>query len=462
MLTKNVDQVVIGKSTFSVLLGLQLLHSGSNVLLLDDDRIGYGELYERFLGETTLWSLNSWGEDLDAKPLLNISSYAKPISHTYHLEAYGHSKRVKLGHSPLGNMIELSRKLGYPVHQNLLPTNTSFDEEVLASLKRLGRHLYKFQSLSQLDVKTITAQLPRELVEWAEVIVSPYFGRKQLDLNKPWDAFFYVARAIFHQKFSLDFSAAEIWHLLLEAVSPRYEVDSNKLVDDLVAIYQLRGGQFKSTRVREWMFYKASPWSLELSSYEGIIHPKKLVLMGSHTSPIGLELDPHDHSYISVLMDFEPELGSGYDLSDEIHFFFSPKDVGTDFGLWSVRQKKSKRLEVQVALRQREGMKIEFLHSQLLARAQNLLDLHFPLLKAISADEVMKQGREIWIDEHFHKPRRLRGELLLPANISLRQVLSPGRTEKVKNVSYFGPGKRDRLGLISSLLDMKDALPRLQ
>ena len=462
MLTKNVDQVVIGKSTFSVLLGLQLLHSGSNVLLLDDDRIGYGELYEKFLGETTLWSLNSWGEDLDAKPLLNIFDYAKAVSHTYHLEAYGHSTRVQLGKSPRGNMLELSRKLGYPTHQNILPTDPGFDEEVQASLKRLGRHLYKFQSLSQLDVKTMTGQMPKELVHWAEAIVSPYFGRKQLDLNRPWDAFFYVARAIFHQKFSLDFSAAEIWHLLLEAISPRYEVDSTKLVDDLVSIYQLRGGQFKSTRVREWMFYKASPWSLELSSYEGIIHPKKLVLMGSHTSPIGLELDPHDHSYISVQMDFDPQAESGYDIKDEIHFLFSPNDVGTDFGLWSVRQKSSKRLEVQVALRQREGMKIEFLHSKLLDRAQTLLESNFPLFKAVSNDQQMQQGREIWIDEHFHKPRRLRGELLLPANINLRQVLSPGKTEKVRNVSYFGPGKRDRLGLISSLLDMKDALPRLQ
>lgn len=461
MLTKNVDQVVIGKSTFSLLLGLQLLQSGSNVLLLDDDRIGYGDLYERFLGETTIQAIKAWGEDLTVEPLIKLEDSLTEIDHVYHLEAHGHARKVRLSRSPTGNMLELSRKLGHPYNEEqFFPDRETFDEEVMAAFKRLGRHLYRFQSLSQLDAKTLIGQLPKDLVAWAEPIVDGYLGRRQLDLNRPWDAFFYVARAIYHQKFSLDFSAAEIWHLLIEAISPRYELDSDNLVEELVNVYQLRGGQFKSTRVREWMFYKSSPWSLELSSYEGIIHPKKLVLMGSDCSPIGLELDPAGHSYMSVRLHFESQTAAM--TNGEINFHFAPSDVGTDFALWSVRHLKDGMIDVEVAVRQREGMKIEFLNEKLLIHSQALLDQNFSLSRAVPSGKSIIQGRELWIDEHFHKPRRLRGELLLPANISLRQVLAPGETEKVRNVSYFGPAKRDRLGLISSLLDMKDSLPRLQ
>src|SRR5690606_3660551 len=143
-------------------------------------------------------------------------------------------------------MQELVRKLGHPDENYQMPEREAFDEEVIASFKRLGSHLYKFQSLSQLDSKTLIAQLPKELVTWAEPIIAPFLGRKQLNLSHPWDAFFYQARAIFHHKFSLDFSAAEVWHLLIEALAPRYQLDSERLVNDLVEIYQSRGGQFKS------------------------------------------------------------------------------------------------------------------------------------------------------------------------------------------------------------------------
>ncbi len=462
MLTKNVDQVVIGKSTFSVLLGLQLLQSGSNVLLLDDDRMGYGDLYEKFISETTLQSLQAWGEELGAEPLVNISHFISFSEHNIHLDCEGLTRRVKLTSSPTSNMMELARKLGYPEDKQFFPDKKEFDEEVMASLSRLGKHLYRFQTLSQLDAKVLTNQLPKDLVAWAEPIVLPFLGRKQLNLNRPWDAFFYVARAIYHQKFSLDFSAAEIWHLLIEAISPRYELDATKLVSSLVDVYQLRGGQFKSTRVREWMFYKSSPWSLELSSYEGIIHPKKLVLMGSHSSAIGLELEPSGNSYISVSMKFESNQAKDLFPIGARHFVFSPKDVGTDFGLWSIKHIGSGYINVEVAVRKREGMKIEFLSKQLYAKSKDILDNHFPLNQFTALSSKLTQGLELWIDEHFHKPRKLRGEILLPANIKLKQVLSPGKTEVVKNVSYFGPGKRDRLGLISSLIDMKDSLPRLQ
>lgn len=462
MLTKNVDQVVIGKSTFSLLLGLQLLRSGSNVLLLDDDRIGYGELYERHLGDVTINALVSWGEDLELEAFANLDKYLSPMIQIFHVATHHQVRRVRLSSSPWANLQELARKLGHPEGLAPLPEQAQFDQEVLASLKRLGRHLYKFESLSQLDSKTLTTQLPRELVQWAESVVAPFLGRKQLDLSYPWDAFFYQARAVYHHKFSLDFSAAEVWHLLIEAISPRYEVQSETLVNDLVEVYRARGGQYKSTRVREWMFYKSGPWSLELSSYEGIIHPKKLVLMGSQASGIGLELEQNEHAYQSVALEFEAKVPSVHGNTQEIHFLCSPKEIGTDFGLWHMRVNKKGNLNLCVAIKQRQGMKISFISEALVARSKELLERSFPLIKTSDFPLKMEQGRELWIDEHFHRPSRLRGELLLPARIKLRQILSPGETERVRNVSYFGPARRDRLGLITSLLNMKDSLPRLQ
>ncbi len=459
MLTKNVDQVIIGKSTFSLLLGLQLLQKGSTILLLDDDRVGYGDLYERFLGQIVVHSLKNWGEELAIEPLTTLENYLTPSHEVFHVPYQGATRRVFLGPSVWSNMLELTRKLGRPADAASMPAREGFDEQVGGALARLGRDMYRFQSLSQLDAKNLTSHFPPALIAWAQPIVAPFLGRKKLDLARPWDAFFYLARAVYHQKFSLDFSSTEVWHLLLEAIIPRFELDRHTLINDLVNIYQLRGGQFKATRVREWMFYKSSPWSLELSSYEGIIHPKKLVVMGSYCADIGLEVEPEISSYASVQITFE---GQSCPIGQR-HFMFSPDEVGTDFGLWSVASDEAGLSHIDVAVRRRPGMKIDFYIQSLLERSERLLSHTFPLNPVeYNPQHAPRLGREMWIDEHFHRPSRLKGELLLSSPIKLRQVRAPGDSEIVKNVSYFGPARRDRLGLVSSLLEMKDSLPRLQ
>lgn len=460
MLSKNVDQVVIGKSIFSVLLGLQLLQKGSKVLLLDDDRVSYGELYERLLSHTVIHSLKTWGEELGLDPLVNIENSLKSSQQVLHVQTSSGQRRVLLGSSPWSNMLELTRKLGHPGGSSLLPNKESFDEEVSGALARLGRDIYRFQALSQLDAKNLTSHFSASFMNWAEPIVTPFFGRKKLDLTRPWDAFFYLARAIYHQKLSLDFSSAEVWHLLLEAIAPRYELELDGLVEELIGIYQLRGGQYKRARVREWMFYKSSPWSLELSSYEGIIHPRKLVVMGSSSHEIGLELEPQYPIYNSVRLTFD---GSYSASGGTRHFMFATNEVGTDFGPWTISCHEGDKIFVDCAIKRRPGMKIDFYTDKLMARAHDLLRTTFPLSDfGPDAQTAPNIGREVWLDEHFNKRSRFRGDILVAKPIKLRQVRSPGDTELVKNVSYFGPSKRDHLGLLSSLLEMKESLPRLQ
>ena len=464
MLDRNFDQVIIGKSGYSVLLGLQLLKCDRRTLILDDQRVGYGNFYQDFISRVTVQTLKNWGEDLAVEPLLNLDDYLRPSTYIFHIDKPAQARcQIRLGDRPSANMLELERKLGHPKHQRV-PAGKTFDDELNAGFKLLGDRFYRARSLKNFDLKFFLASLPSELVDWATPIVASCQARKELDFSNPWDTFFYVAQAVFHNKFSLNFSTLELWHLLIEVLSPRYEIDTPKLETDLMAVYRQRGGQFKRAQVSEWMFYKSRPWSIELSSYEGIIHPQELILMGSPTlEPTGLEIDIGQDValYGSVSLEYGTNLAS---LSDDniTHFLFSEQDVGTDLGLWCLRRQGAGEFSIAVALRQREGAKIEFMMEPLMTQAKVRLQQHFPLLlPKLSFKRVVAQN-EVWIDEHFYRPPFYRTQSLESSEVLIRQVSDPSTIEYVDKVSYFGPIRRDRFGLVSSLLEIKSSLPDLQ
>ena len=141
MLKKNIDLLLVGKSYPSILLGLEFLEQGKDVLLLDDDRLQLGELYtDRPLALEKEY-LRSWGEQRNIKPLINIEKYLKSVPTTF----ISNGMRLRLGESPARNCQELFRKIPSLLsrlkklqnHQQILGQDTEDIEHFNTTLPKL-------------------------------------------------------------------------------------------------------------------------------------------------------------------------------------------------------------------------------------------------------------------------------------------------------------------------------------
>ena len=63
MLQKHYPLAVIGKSYLSLLYGIELLRYFERVLLLDDDRLSFGDLYQNGLTQMDFAFLQTMGID---------------------------------------------------------------------------------------------------------------------------------------------------------------------------------------------------------------------------------------------------------------------------------------------------------------------------------------------------------------------------------------------------------------
>ena len=107
MLQKNYSFTVVGKGYLSFLYGIELLRRDLSILILDDRRLEYGDLFTFGLSKLDIEFLKTWGTDRNITALKQIEDFVTQRSLTYVLGG----KRVLLGGEPWNNLRELYRKL---------------------------------------------------------------------------------------------------------------------------------------------------------------------------------------------------------------------------------------------------------------------------------------------------------------------------------------------------------------
>ncbi|MEI8348487.1 MAG: hypothetical protein WCG27_13545, partial [Pseudomonadota bacterium] len=312
MLNKNVDMAIIGRSYLSFLYSLELLEKGKKVLLLDDDRMAFGNTYTNSLGQLEKDYLQLWGEEKGIAPLCNIDQYLKKKILTFVVG----DKRLWLGDSPSANLTEITRKFFLKLNgDNQLASELIYHPQFL---KNLDENFFQYcrgladglNPNKKLKLETLFTEKRTEELTMIHQFFKHIIGRPEplgVDQNQYWTlkTLFFMAQGHFQKKLSLQIADSEFFHLLLTLLSPRYELDHEKLMADLMSLFQARGGQFKQTRVREWLFYDQRPWSMELASYEGIIHPKEISLLGSNPQGLSLEIFSNNSVFSCLNVDWE-------------------------------------------------------------------------------------------------------------------------------------------------------------
>ncbi len=448
---------LIGHNYLSYLLSFDLLLKNQKVLILDDERLKYGPLFGKQISELERVFLKTWGEDNKLEPFINIDRFLTTTPVYFMVD----NVRVKLGATPFDNLIELARK--FPKMFTNLEGEFSFNwsseyqaefnDSFLTFCHRMGRNACRFSSLQNLSYDAFLNHCP-EIIKNVFLDFKTSIQKMMSEENEHWiyKSFLYGAKGFYQSRMALNSNDLELFHLFHCLLSPFYILNEAKLNAELLPIFERRGGQLKRTHVREWKFYKQSPWSLELASYEGIIHPSRVSLLGGIPEKLPLSVYPDNKCYKNIVTKIAFKNEST--LLKGISVLVKNNRIGTDHALIVINNFTEETYVQQFVLK-RKGQKISFfkepLHKWLVD------DLH-ELLAGSSDFEVLSEpkfGEEVFVAETLSF--QIRSNLHLPKKIKIYDSANPLYKKKLNNVFYFGPYKDSHLGLLTAMVDIKEA-----
>ncbi len=460
MLEKNFDIAVIGRNYLSFLFAIGQVELKQKVLVLDDQRLSFGDLYQHGLGPIEYYFLKTWGEDRGITPLKEIDRYF--VKRPLHI--FFNDRWLQLRSKPSQNMLELLRRFGELFGEDcsvfwkgLLKESQrqKFDEGVEQLAKLLGQNAFRYQTVESFNIDFFLSQCPPFLKKIFEAFRS-YFEENRFKSEKNGYLLAFLSRAFFLKNLSPNIASYEIFHMFINFLGPSYSLDQEKLEQDLVEFFVNCGGQFKKTEVREWKFHKGRPWCLELASFEGIIHPRKIAFVGGRPQGMPLKLSEKSSSYEGIILENSVSLREARHLPKGNFIFGDASRVGTAFPFWwfellgEVQGRQQFRIHFLSSLE--SGSKIEFFQEQILSLVEKDLSKVFPWVLEELEGWSIGVGSEIYVHEAYDKKKT---NLPLGRNVDFFDYSSPSYGKRIKNVYYFGPYLESPLGLLSKFMEMK-------
>ncbi len=454
MLDKHFDLTMVGKNYLSLLYSMEYTDWGKSALVVDDKRLEYGHIYSGILSEMDVAFLETWGEDKGISPLSGIRSFLTPRSVSFSID----KQWVKLGRSPYQNYLELLRKFPNLFGMEKIDWTTvnneeEFNEFYFSFCRRMSQNCFRFRTLQNMNLQSFLNLCPKTIIDCFQHFKSHLDQNRKLELIPLHQkTFFYLSRGFIQKKLSMRGNELELFHLLLSLLSPCYELNEEALLSQLESVFKSRGGVCKTTTIREWLFDQSKPWSLELSSFEGIIHPQRIALMGGRpeSMPIGIQSRSKVFKSVDVQFNSTKELDDFF--GDDYFAFTESKRIGGQYPFWAMR-KKDNSYQVTLFTLMEKGMKISFNKDKVLEILKR--DFSTILGKDFSLEITsIDFGREICVEDNKNDDRFQS----LFGKINIVDTSRPGSEEKLKNVHYFGPLKMGSLGLFSTLMEIKEGI----
>ena len=451
MLEKHIDMTLVGKSYTSVLLSLDILRQGRKVLLLDDERMGMDELYIERMFFLEKEYLVQWGKEQDIEPLLNIDKYLTNISTKFIFDDI----HLRLGESPAHSYRELIRKMPKffsPTDGNVKICESSeemeeFNDMYFEYCKELGKIAYECKDINTLNINILQDKFPEPL---KKIYASFERSYQNIKHGKSWWKFktlLYMSQGIFQRKLSLDISQIDRFHIFISLFSPFYELRQKKIFESLLEINLKKGGQFKKTVIKEWAFHKGKPWSVELDSYEGIIHPQKIAFVGGMPPANLVSLKPTIEHYIflGIELEFTESPMKGH-LNERI-IFSGVHKLGTAYPLWEGTFEEKISVFKFIILAER-GRKVDFVKKEIEKHLLAELEQIIPGISKSVSKVQMSYGRDVWIDKTKNTQENSTCSLVL------NDFFRSEKITPLKNVYYFGPCRETSFGLLGTFMEL--------
>lgn len=457
MLSKDIDYALVGHNFITFLLSLGLINRGKKVLVLDDDRFNYGDLFTNSLTLLDVEFLKSWGEIGGLDPLKNIDQYllAQPI--------YFHDgkKQIALGDTPIRNYRELCRKfpnLFMDDKSGMLSLESdiaSFNESYNNFCSKVTNAIFHEKNAAKVT-PLFESSIPEDLLYHYQSFFS-HFATKDSMTNVErgeFNTLIFMTRGFFQNRLSITGSRPEIMHLFFSLISPYFKLDHERLIQDLLSIHRGAGGEFRKLNLSDLKFQRGLVKSFELESFEGIIRPKKMAFIGGYPVglPIRLKTSSASYNCLNVSLKFKnlvPKL-----LQNKKVIFSSPMKIGTDRPLWEVNFLEDKAV-FNIIMAKREGGKVDFIKERIIVLLKDDLAYLYPEYKFEFTEADMKYTLDVFIEDKNYMAFLKTESILRRKFVEVLEDTTPLIFSRLKNVLYFGPYNDDALGTFSSLIEIK-------
>ncbi len=450
MLDKNWDMAIVGQTLASYMLAGELVDLNKRVLMVDDHRMRYGQWFDGLLGLLEISVLKTWGEDKSYRPLAQIDNYCHRETFTFLMG----NTFLQLGGEPFANLAELGRKLIPGLSSlcgELRKDTNKVNREYYEWVERLGPQFLRYETSQNITVETFKKEAPAWVNEALEIL------RQEFANKKDWHGVFFYTLRIFYQGMAhFRCNDVELVHLFCCLLSPLYHVDRDRLQADCLGSYEEKGGHFKKTQIREWDFYKDRPWSVELASYEGIVHPQTLALFGSRPSQIDMRL-ANVPQYYRSLNGHLLISGRLNEIDTGNRFIGAFKEgMGGDICFWEFIIESTSKVNFQIFRRYVKGLKEDEYGPILEDQIKKQLNILYPGIidsivgmEALMGDNIILDGRG---DGLLFKDSRLP----ICRSVKMVHYKTPKKGHALKGVHYYGPFQGGPFGFLSTLMDIKD------
>jgi hypothetical protein len=447
MLERNFDLSLIGRNYLSLIFGISLLDKKRSVLVLDDERLQLPPLFSEGPNELERQFLAAWGERHNIDILRRLSDILVPRPVTFIFDG----RMLRLGNSPWSNARELARKLDGTWDVRSLPCEDEFNEAYFEVAARMAKGIFRSCGYQQIELAGLLIHCPQFMRELFERFFT-FFDQP----NQQRQTLLSLLRAKYHLQIGKKVSREGLFHLFLSVLSPQMVLKTKELEKHLTDALIERGGQLKRTSIREWRFHRGRPWSVELASYEGIVHPRKMAFIGGSPKGLPLKIEKSSSIFSCVTLACPLVDPKNCPWSNELLVIGHSRLLGTraPFVLAEVGEKE---VRFHLCLHLERASKIEFVRDEakdLLLSIIGEAIAEGPSRLGLLAEGVVSYlGPDLW---PVPEPSRDYDRFAARAAPHLRDATAPSAGPRLQGVHYFGPMRAGGVGPLSTLIDLRE------
>jgi hypothetical protein len=445
-LESHYDAILIGHNYLSTLGALMMKRSGKKVLIIRDPNVHVGENYFFHFSLLEENFLKAW----DRFNGLGLEDFW-PLALTSEKLFLGWKRAwMNLGHeSPFLNLLELQRKVPDLLHLESNVSAQVFDHDFFHYSQEIANKWAESLILKNIETLTDTISCPDHLKVTIDKAYDHY-----LSLVKNENSILHFnlfLQSVLGSRLQYPLHKVQFTFLLLKLFSPRRKFLTSTL-PDLENRLRAQDILVKEARVESWQT-KGAGGSLLLDSYDGVVHSKKIIVMGEfgHESPLTLIENDRQANLLSCIQftfDLPIDLGS-FTLVDgeEAHNGFS--------SVLKVFKDQSGRWKGIDYIKDESGDKPSFHEQNLRLRLEHLFHRYFPGIKPPQHLKISYGVEKKILFLDFERSQPMKETSLKKDALLLIEETSPGKKREAFGIQYWGSLKSNSLGLFSLLLSTK-------
>ncbi|TDJ04331.1 MAG: hypothetical protein E2O68_08420 [Deltaproteobacteria bacterium] len=438
---------LLGKNYLSFLMSFGLLEKTKEVVILDEKEANFPICPPLCDLEKSI--LHTWGKDLNYHPLKQIDDYILCTPVTFILDGI----QVHLGRNPWQNLRELLRKLPHvftpeATLQFFRHNESKFNESYFSYTARLGETIFRFKNIPNLNFQTFMESCPVELK-------GPFDNLKEGVFKD--DLFRFLCQAFFQRKISRSTSEFELFHIFLCLLSPHYEVKQEALENDLEDKFIKVGGLVRPGPVKNMDFKGRKLWRINFEKGKSLTTKDVYFSKGLFfSSQFKVSTKRPMYTSVNIRWSFE-RLPIEYLELEKI--VISDQSRMGAFGPYTEIRLLKNRLWAQVLVPYEIGAKVEFYQKQITSILKKDLGKVWVDWWEEPVEDRMEMGEFLWPVTGRKAFSLGRVEFKLPEKLSIHGISNSKKLFGLKNLHYLGNFGGETLGLLSTLMEIKDLRP---